>query len=68
MSIMTKWLSNQTQQTVMTRVSVFPVMAKTGPSARSGKKETVVSKTGEGYFVVGESEVGGSDVVGGLSK
>lgn len=60
----TQWFVKNTQQAVMSKVSVMPVIARTGPSARSGRQTTTV-KTGEKVFVVGESEVGGEDRVGG---
>ena len=60
----TQWFSKNTQQAVMSRVSAMPVLARTGPTAKSGKSG-VTKRTGANTFVVGESEVGGVDRVGG---
>jgi len=48
----------------MARTSILPVLARTGPSSKNGtiKKN---KKSGNGIFIVGESEVGGEHVVGG---
>jgi len=58
------WFVRNTQQAVMARTSILPVLARTGPSSKNGtiKKN---KKSGNGIFIVGESEVGGEHVVGG---
>jgi len=57
-----QWFANKTQQTVMMRASVLPVMARTGPNTKSGAVAPT-KKTGEGVFKVGVSVVGGPDRV-----
>lgn len=59
-----KWIDRHTQQSVVMKVGVLPIVAKTGASTKNGKQGTVSVK-GENVFIVGESEVGGSDIVGG---
>jgi len=58
------FLTKFTQQAVMTKVGVMPVMARSGQKARSGS-ESPTKKSGSGIFIVGESEVGGADRIGG---
>lgn len=67
-SIMKKsfqWFSRNTQQAVMSKVSSLPTIARTGPSNRKSSVDVVTKKPGENLFIVGESEVGGEDRVGG---
>jgi hypothetical protein len=59
------FLAKHTQQAVMTRVGVLPVMARSGQKAKSGR-ESSTKKSGSNVFIVGESEVGGLDRVGGV--
>ena len=56
------WFSKHTQQAVMSRASTLPVIARTGPTAKSGT-EAVTRKEGEGVFIVGKSTVGGGDCI-----
>jgi hypothetical protein len=58
------WFAKQTHQAVMARTSVLPVIARSGPRAKSNK-EVKAKRGNEGVFIVGESEVGGADRVGG---
>jgi hypothetical protein len=57
------WFSKHTQQAVMSRASTLSVIARTGPTAKSGV-EAVTKKEGEGVFIVGQSVVGGGDRIG----
>lgn len=59
-----QWFAKNTQQAVMSRASILPVIARTGPTSKSGR-ESETKKTGSNTFIVGESEVGGEDRVGG---
>lgn len=59
-----QWFDKKSQQSIMSRVSTFPLIVRTGPNSKSVQEKTAV-KPGEKVFVVGESEVGGDDRVGG---
>ena len=59
-----QWFTKNTQQSVMARVSVLPVIARTGPSAKS-RTESASKPTGANTFIVGVSKVGGDDRVKG---
>lgn len=48
----------------MSRASTLPIIARTGPTAKSGS-ESSSKEDGANVFIVGESEVGGEDRVGG---
>jgi hypothetical protein len=67
MSKISRWFQRHTQQAVMSRASAIPIIAKSGPSAKTGH-ESVQKKPDEGIFLVGVSEVGGSDRVGGKKR
>lgn len=60
----TQWFAKNTQQAVMARVSTFPVIARTGPTTKSGR-QSATTATGANTFVVGTSTVGGNDRVRG---
>lgn len=65
MKMAVQWFAKHTQQAVMARTSVLPVIARTGPSNRKSSSPTKTKKNGEGVFIVGQSEVGGDHRVGG---
>ena len=46
----------------MSRAATLPVIARTGPTSKSGV-EGVTRKEGEGVFIVGKSTVGGGDCI-----
>ena len=58
------WFVRNTQQAVMARTAILPVLARTGPSSKHGTVNKN-KKPEDGIFIVGESEVGGEHVVGG---
>ena len=60
-----QWFAKHTQQAVMSRASVLPVIARTGPSNRKSSVPVATKKPGESIFIVGQSIVGGEDRVGG---
>ena len=60
----TQWFERNTQQAVLSRAAILPVISRTGPSAKSGR-ESVTRKSDENTFIVGESVVGGNDRVKG---
>lgn len=60
-----QWFTNNTQQAVMSKVSVLPVIARTGPSNRQSTVAVERKNPEDNVFIVGESEVGGKDRVGG---
>jgi hypothetical protein len=60
-----QWFTRNSQQVVMAKVSSIPTIARTGPSNRNSSVDVVTKKPGENIFIVGESEVGGEDRVGG---
>ena len=55
-----QWFTRNTQQVIMARVATFPVVARTGPSSKSGR-ESIVVQPDENTFIVGKSTVGGKD-------
>ena len=57
------WFVRNTQQAVMSRTAILPVLARTGPNSKNGTAKK--KKHGNEIFIVGESEVGGEHVVGG---
>jgi hypothetical protein len=54
----TRWFQNNAQQDTTSRLSILPVLARTGPDNPS---EPVINESTQGktYFKVGESEVEG---------
>jgi len=60
-----QWFTNNTQQAVMSKVAVLPVVGRTGPSNRKSAIVTERKNPEDNVFIVGESEVGGKDRVGG---
>lgn len=59
-----QWFERHSQQVIMARAATLPVIARTGPSSKTGRVSPS-QNAGEGVFIVGESEVGGPDRVGG---
>lgn len=64
MKIANRFFEKHAQQSVMTRVANLPVFARTGPSSKSSKSINAQKEKG-GEFIVGVSEVGGTDKVKG---
>ena len=58
------WFVRNTQQAVMARTAILPVLARSGPSSKNGTVKKDKKKT-DGIFIVGVSQVGGGHVVGG---
>lgn len=58
------WFARNTQQAVMSRAGVLPVMIRSGTTTKSAQ-EKPIKVSGEKVFVVGKSLVGGKDRVGG---
>jgi hypothetical protein len=61
----TQWFAKNAQQTVMSKISSIHTFARTGPSNRKSSTDVKTKILGENLFIVGESEVGGEDRVGG---
>ena len=59
------WFAKQTQQSVMSRAGVIPVIVRSGNSQKSAKERPSIKK-GSNLFIVGKSKVGGCDRVGGI--
>jgi hypothetical protein len=59
-----QWFTSNTQQAVMSKVAVLPVIARTGPSNRKTSIAVKTENPEDNIFIVGESEVGGKDRVG----
>jgi len=59
-----QWFERNTQQAVMSRVAILPVISRTGPGAKS-VLESDSKMAGQGVFIVGKSLVGGDDRVRG---
>ena len=56
------WLSNQIQQGSMVKVAQMPTFARTGPSVKGGVSQSKKKEKNE-PFVVGQSVVGGEEVI-----
>lgn len=59
-----QWFNRNTQQAVMSKASVLPVLIRTGTTTKSGIEQST-KKPGQNVFIVGESLVGSKDCVGG---
>ena len=58
-----RWFNQRSTQNTRTRIADLPILISTGPSAQINE-ERRVNEDGDEFFVVGESEVGGEEVVG----
>jgi len=59
-----QWYNNKSQQSILRDVPRVPAIVRAGPSndgTQRGKKGTQEKE----YFIVGKSQVGGGEVVGG---
>lgn len=59
-----QWFARNTQQTVMSKASIIPVLIRTGTTTKSTVEQTT-KQPGQNVFIVGKSLVGGKDRVGG---
>ena len=59
-----QWFNRNTQQAVMSKASIIPVLIRTGTTTKSSI-EQATKKPGQNVFIVGKSVVGGKDCVGG---
>jgi hypothetical protein len=60
-----QWFNRNTQQAVMSKASLIPVLIRTGTTTKSGIEQST-KKLGQNVFIVGESLVGSKDCVGGV--
>ena len=65
MNLATRWFQRSAQQDTLTRVSTLPTLMRLGPNLQASTEQKKKEDSNqEKYFIAGESEVGGEEVVG----
>lgn len=61
--ISTNWFNIKSQQQTAVNVARLPVIARTGPKPQGSRNNRQQDNDGNKFFVVGESVVGGEEIV-----